>query len=155
MVGLQPVPRWWTTSGPHNSSTTAWFTSATSTAVPWIDLMALSSRGPVPCFSSRSSSATSPYEAFVNKAVSLCRPVLWSFNEKTFHQLRKDWMGQDRPGRLGPVFLFSTYRKLRWDELSKLFLLTWAHAHCEQCLGFFVLQEPDLTWDGFTVSMRP
>ena len=30
---------------------------------------------------------------------------------------------------LGPVFfLFSTYRKLRWDDLSKLFLLTWAHA---------------------------
>ena len=39
---------------------------------------------------------------------------------------------------LGPLFFFfSTYRKLRWDELSKLFLLTWAHAHCEQCLGFF------------------
>ena len=55
----------------------------------------------------------------------------------------------------GPFFLFSTYRKLRWDELSKLFLLIWAHAHCEQCLGFFVLQEPDLTWDGFSVSMRP
>ena len=75
--------------------------------------------------------------------------LLWSDIAKVIEAWRQTSCDQ------GPVFLFSTYRKLRWDELSKLFLLTWAHAHCEQCLGFFVLQEPDLTWDGFTVSMRP